>query len=194
MLAAVTALPASQTPEAIPEVPEGVIAMEEGEGRISFSGVVVRDAGEVSFLISARGYPWVEEESAIVTDVRLNNLQLAVAMMNWRLYDDIWFGRTEGEGMEVYVTWDGDIHSAQELVDCDESLGAARLVFFGSPYFDHIALEGTAGDCTICPLFPLEERSIREQFVRESGKAGYQLSTRMPPAGTEVLIILEVVR
>lgn len=185
---------AGQEPKTIPDVPEGVIAMEEGEGRISFSGIVSQDAGEVTFLISARGYPWVEDESAVVSDVRLNNLQLAVAMLNWRLYDDIWFGRSEGEGVEVYISWDDEIHNARDLIDTDEHLGAARLIFFGSPYFDHIALEGTTGDCTICPIFPLEQQAMREQFERESGKAGYKLSDRMPPAGTEVIIILEVER
>lgn len=188
------ALPANQVPEHLPELPEGKIAMELKEGRVSFQGAVARDSGEVTFLISARGYPWVEEESAILSEVRLNDLQVALAMMNQRLFDEAWFGRSEGEGIEVFVAWDGGVHSAGALVESDERLGSSRLVFFGSPYFDHIALPGAFGNCAACPFFPLEQRAMREQFVRKSGATGYRLSNLMPPVGTKVIIILEIAR
>ena len=195
------ASPASQSPQPqhsgsvnLPQVPEGIIAMEEKVGRVSFSGVVARDSGEVTFLISTQGYPWVEEESAILSDVRLNDLQVALAMMNQSLFDEVWLGKDEGAGIEVFVSWDGEVQSARTLVESDEHLDSARLIFFGSPYFDHIALEGGVSDCAGCPLFPLEQRAMREQFVRKSGKAGYRLSVLMPPKGTKVLIILVIAR
>jgi hypothetical protein len=46
------------------------------------------------YLLYAHGYGWLEEESAIVTDARLADVQKAIALLDWKLWDDLWFRKT----------------------------------------------------------------------------------------------------
>ncbi len=191
LLLAACALPARSAPEDIP--PEEVLYADEAQRRIELKGRVVRDEGEVQFLAVSKGYSWLEEESAVVIPARLKDIQRAASRIDWEIFDDIWFDRSRGERVEITMVWNRTAVPAAELIHAPDAVFAAELFFWGSPYFDHIALdESTPADCSACPVFPLEQKALRESFVRPSGASGYELiSSRMPPAGAEVIIILE---
>ena len=170
------------------------IAIDRNERTISYPGVVRQDEGHVQFLLYAQGYSWLEEESAVTSEISLKSLQHALARIDWVLFDQIWFGETEGENIQIFLEWNDTRISADRLTALDKQLGARHLIFWGSPYFDHLALqESTAAECAACPLFPLEQQAVKEQFVRSSGESGYGLAENtMPPKGTEVNIIMEI--
>ena len=161
---------------------------DEQSGTITFSGIVRRDSGRVQFLIYTQGYSWLEEESAIVSEVSLKDLQLATAQLDWKLFDKLWFGTAGGSELSISVEWMGERIPSDALILNGGSVSTGALTFWGSPYFDHIVLgTGTPADCFSCPIFPLEQRTLRETFSE-----GYELDAlQMPPIGTRVDIIME---
>lgn len=96
--------------------------------------------------------------------------------------------------MLLFIQWDKKETLAQELVSTKDALEIGDFLFLGSPYFDYIALGAPPGvDCRFCPLFALEEKALRDIFVRESAQSGYELNLeRMPSCGTEVTIIIRL--
>lgn len=188
-----------------------------GKGRIEFTGTISKAEGRVQFLIYLKGYKWLKEESAIVSEARLNDLQQAIALLDWRLWDELWHGKAEDRGQKsedrgprkdasrprgrqktenrklfLFVKWEGEEFVAQQLVMTEEKLEIGDFIFLGSPYFDHIALEAPPGvDCRLCPIFPLEQKALKEGFIRESGRSGYELNSPLfPPRGTKVTIVI----
>ena len=177
----------------------GKVTVDTEKGQIQFAGRIFKDQGWVQFLIYARGYKWLKEESAIIADVKLADLQKAIALLDWRLWDELWYKKTEDGEQEtenrkllLFVQWDRKKIPAQELVLSEDKLAIGDFIFLGSPYFDHIALEASPGmDCRLCPVFPLEEKALRELFIRESGQSGYELNSPLfPPEGTEIRIAI----
>lgn len=202
----------------------GDIIVDTNKGEIRFDAAEVRKReGWVQHLIYLHGYKWLKEESAIISDAKLSDLQKAIALLDWRLWDELWYEKTEDRGQRtpipsafggatgqaedrkllLSVKWGEEEIAAQELVLTQDLLEIGDFIFLGSPYFDHIALEAPPGvdcrlcpvflDCRLCPVFPLEERALRELFIRESGQSGYELNSALFPAeGTKVTIIIRI--
>lgn len=168
------------------------VSIDLEKGEIYFKGKVQKTEGWVQFLIYLRGYKWLKEESAIVSDAKLADLQKAIALLDWKLWDELWHRKTD-EGLSLSIKWDREEVKAQELVLAEDRLRIGDFVFLGSPYFDQIALEAPPGvDCKLCPVFPLEKKVLSELFVRESGRSGYELNPeRMPAQGIEVTIVIK---
>jgi len=145
-------------------------------------------------LLYLQGYKWLEEESAIVSQANLLDLQQAIALLDWKLWDDLWYRKKGGEQLSMSLQWEEgeDLKKVQarEVINTRDALGIEDLVFLGSPYFDPMVLGSSSWtDCTICPLFPLEQKMLREEFRRESGQSGYEVN--LPPEGTRVTVIIE---
>jgi hypothetical protein len=174
----------------------GDIVIDTVKGEIQFKAKVQKREGWVQHLVYLHGYKWIKEESAIIAQGKLSDLQKAIALLDWRLWDRLWYEKqiTREKELLLFVQWDRKEIPAQELVLSEDKLEIGDFIFLGSPYFDHIALEASPGvDCRVCPIFPLEEKALRETFIRESGESGYELnSERMPPQGTEVTIIIKL--
>ena len=172
----------------------GDVLVDTRKGEIRFAGRVRKDKGWVQFLLYAQGYKWLEEESAIVADARLADIQKAIALLDWKLWDDLWFRREVENEPSLLIEWSGKRVEARELAMAEDPLGIRDLIFLGSPYFDPIVLQESAlVDCSQCPYLRLEQEALREEFERESGESGYELDpARMPPQGTEVTIILQI--
>lgn len=191
----------------------GNVSADTKKGEIWFKGKVFKAQGRVQHLVYLEGYKWLKDESAIKASARLVDLQRAIAILDWKLWDEIYYGKevsrnpsglTEHSDPEkqenrrkkllFFIQWDKKETPAQELVLTGERLEIENFIFLGSPYFDHIALGVPSGvDCRLCPLFALEEKALRELFVRESGQSGYELnSERMPFQGTGVTIIIRL--
>ncbi|HIC94100.1 MAG TPA: hypothetical protein EYP09_07610 [Anaerolineae bacterium] len=172
----------------------GNVIVDTRGGEIRFAGRVRKDEGRVQFLLYAHGYKWLEEESAIVADARLADIQKAIALLDWKLWDDLWFRRKMENEPSLLIEWKGRRVEARELTMAEDPLGIGDLIFLGSPYFDPIVLQESAlVDCSQCPYLRLEQEVLREEFERESGKSGYELNpARMPPEGADVTIILQI--
>lgn len=176
----------------------GSVIVNTDKGEIRFSGRVNRDRGWVQFLLYARGYKWLKEESAIVADADLVDLQNAIALLDWQLWDDLWFRKeTErAKQLSLLVQWEEggrrQALKAQALVTAEGPLEIGDLIFLGSPYFDQIVLkESPAAICARCPLFDMEQEVLRKEFERASGRSGYEIDPAlMPSVGTEATMVI----
>ncbi|GAG45385.1 unnamed protein product, partial [marine sediment metagenome] len=67
------------------------------------------------------------------------------------------------------------------------------FIFLGYPLFDSIVLNSEQHtSCLGCPFFPIEEKTLRQLFRRNSGESGYDINTEvMPPLNTEINIIIK---
>ena len=180
----------------------GDIVVDSVKGEIRFDAEVQKREGWVQHLLYLHGYKWLKEESAIISEAKLADLQKAIALLDWRLWDELWYKKNQkskikNQKLKLFVKWGEEEIAVQELVlteDKGHKLEIGDFIFLGSPYFDHIAFEAPPGvDCRLCPIFPLEEKALREIFIRGSGQSGYELnSAPFPPQGTEVTIIIRL--
>lgn len=170
----------------------GNVSADTKKGEVWFKGKVFKDKGWVQHLVYLEGYKWLKDESAIIALVRLVDLQRAIAILDRRLWDELYYERKSK--MSIFVKWNGKEIPGHELVLAKDNLEIGDFLFLGSSYFDYIALGAPPGaDCRLCPLFALEEKALRGLFVRESAQSGYELnSERMPSCGTGVTIIIRL--
>ena len=177
----------------------GDILVDTAKAEIKFTGKVYKMEKWVQFLIYVDGYKWLKEESAIISEARLVDLQHAIALLDWELWDKLWYGKSERGNLKdkmrklsVFVKDEEKEAAAEDLVLTEDVLEIGDFMFLGSPYFDSRVLEDSPGaDCRSCPLFPLEEKVLREEFKRGSGQSGYELNSSLfLPEGTEVTIII----
>lgn len=181
----------------------GRVSVDTEKGEIQFKGRIFKDSGWAQHLLYLEGYKWLKEESAIISQAKLSDLQKAIALLDWRLWDELRYRKTSNQKpvtsnqkLLLSVKWKEEEVAAQKLVLTEDELEIGDLIFLGSPYFDHIALEAPPGvDCRLCPVFPLEEKALRETFIRASGQSGYELnSEKMPSQETEVTMIMRFSR
>ncbi len=173
----------------------GGLLVDAKKGEIHLTGQVVNHQGWVQFLFYAPGYKWLKEESAIVIDADLSSLQTALALLDWKLWHRLWEKRSRDEDIKVTLNWEnGNNILATKLLKKANDIRFSDLIFVGSPYFDEAVLGGGfSGPCNRCPLFTLEEKALRKQFIRPSGKSGYFLDENlMPPKGTYLKITIKL--
>jgi hypothetical protein len=186
----------------IPEAAEwfGDVIIDSAAGEIRFYGEVRQNVGWVRFLVYLSSYRWLEEEAAIVSPASLVDLQMAIALLDWQLWDQLWHRNVTGQEVEVLLEWQGGMAEANELLQLSYHLGIGDLIFLGSPLFDPLFLARCVQTVVCvalqqrpqCPLFLLQE-SVEAKFVRPSGGVGYQLDgERLPPPGTKVTVIIRV--
>jgi len=168
--------------------PAGIDVSRE-EKTLSFTGEVRQREGWVQFLVYAQGYQWLEADCAIVSEVKLRDLQQAAASVDWEIWDAVWTENENVDGVGVTIHHDGKAYEPNDLTKAADHLGLVDTLFVGCPYFDSIALQETAADCTACPIFPLEQRALQDKFERASGESGYYLKEgEMPPVGSAVKV------
>ena len=184
----------------------GNIIIDKNKEEILFSGKVAKTTGWVQFLIYVDGYKWLEEETAIISEARLKDLQLSLALLDWKYWDEFYYMKRgeeidfEAEEMELLLSWKEDnifkTIKAKETIIIKETTDYLRLpsfIFLGYPLFDSIVLDGKSHtSCLGCPFFPMEEKTLRQLFRRNSGESGYEINTEvMPPLNIEINIIIK---
>ena len=184
----------------------GNIVIDKNKEEIYFTGRVVKIKGWVQFLIYADGYKWLEEEAAIISDARLKDLQLSLALLDWKYWDEFYYMKRgeeidfETEELELLLRWEEDNKfktiKARETIIIKETTDYLRLpcfIFLGYPLFDSIVLDSELRtSCLGCPFFPVEEKTLRQLFKRNSGESGYEINTEvMPPLNTEINMIIK---
>jgi len=174
----------------------GEVTVCKETDEISFFATVKKDEGWVQHLLYLHGYQWLMEQSAIISSARLPQLQHALAVLDWELWDELWQGidSERAKDVRVYVEHEGRRVEADTLIEADDAIYVGDIVFLGCPYFDSVALGNAAQvDCVLCPVFPLEQQALQERFVRENGQTGYEINTqRMFEAGSKVEIIMKL--
>jgi len=179
------------------------IIVDRGKGTIKFPAQVRKNQGWVQFLLYAPGYKWLESESAIVSPVNLKELQMAIALVDWKIWDALWNGKItpESQNLSLYIEWQENEKTYclpwEKLIMVSPEEFPLRIndyIFLGSPLFDEIVLESSISrSCQSCPYFPLEEKILRKEFQRKSGKSGYRLNTsHFPLVNQEVTITIEI--
>lgn len=184
----------------------GNIVIDKNKEEMYFTGRVVKIKGWVQFLIYADGYKWLEEEAAIISDARLKDLQLSLALLDWKYWDEFYYMKRgeeidfETEEMELLLSWKEDNKSktikAKETIIIKKTTDYLKLpgfIFLGYPFFDPTVLDGKSHtNCLNCPFFPVEEKTLRQLFRRNSGESGYEINTEViPPINTEINIIIK---
>lgn len=186
----------------------GNIIIDKNQEEIRFSGKIAKTTGWVQFLIYVDGYKWLESETAIITEARLKDLQLSLALLDWKYWDEFYYEKkaedtdikTPEIKWELFIQWgESDklkMIKSNEIVtikDKRDLLNLHHLIFLGDPLFDQIALSNEpATSCQGCPFFPVEEKTLRQLFRRKSGESGYEINTEvMPPLNTEINIIIK---
>ena len=171
----------------------GGLFVDAQKSEIHLTGRVVKAEGWVQFLFYCHGYRWLKEESAIIIDADLSSLQTAIALLDWKLWQRLWEKKVRDEDIKVTLNWEGgNSILATTLLKKNDDIRFSDLIFVGSPYFDEIVIgEGFSGSCSLCPLFTLEEKALRKEFIRPSGNSGYFLDEDlMPPKGTYLKITI----
>jgi len=202
------------TPETTQEIIEeniyriGNIIIDKNKNEIRFSGKVVKTTGWVQFLIYADGYKWLESEAAIITDAKLKDLQLSLALLDWKYWNEFYYEKkvedtdikTPETKWELFIQWGENnklkIIKSNEIIIAKYKKDLLKLhhfIFLGNPLFDQIALSNKpATSCQGCPFFPVEEKTLRQLFKRKSGESGYEIDTEViPPLNTEINIIIK---
>ena len=188
-------------PEPSPENDEGVfnfgaITVCKVNSEISFYATVKKDEGWVQHLLYLHGYQWLKEQSAIVSDARLPELQHGFAVLDWELWDELWQGidSEKAYDVRVYIKYGERKVNANTLVNTSDEINVVDIVFLGCPYFDAVALGTTAAvDCALCPVFPLEQEALQERFVRENSESGYEINAHdMFDVGSKVEVVIKV--
>ncbi|GAG60815.1 unnamed protein product [marine sediment metagenome] len=184
----------------------GNIVIDKNKEEIYFTGRVAKRKGWVQFLIYADGYKWLEEEAAIISDARLKDLQLSLALLDWKYWDEFYYMKRgeeidfEIDEMELLLRWKEDnkfktIKARETIIikEATDYLKLPGLIFLGYPFFDSIVLNGeTHTSCLGCPFFPMEEKTLRQLFRRNSGESGYEINPEvMPPLNTKINIIIK---
>jgi len=71
----------------------GSVSVDTKNGEIWFKGKVFKDKSWVQHLVYLEGYKWLKDESAIIAAARLVDLQRAIAILDWKLWDEIYYGK-----------------------------------------------------------------------------------------------------
>ena len=186
----------------------GNIIIDKNKEEIFFSGKVAKTTGWIQFLIYVDGYKWLEDETAIIAEARLKDLQLSLALLDWKYWNDFYYEKkakdtdikTPEIKWDLFIQWgESDklkIIKSNEIVttkDKKDLLKLHHFIFLGNPLFDQIALSNEpATSCQGCPFFPVEEKTLRQLFKRKSGESGYEINTEvMPPLNTKINIIIK---
>jgi len=184
----------------------GNIVIDKNREEIRFSGKVAKTTGWVQFLIYVDGYKWLENEAAIIAKARLKDLQLSLALLDWKYWDEFYYMKRgeeidfETKEMELLLSWKEDNKfktiKAKETITIKKTTDYLKLpgfIFLGYPLFDSIVLNSEPRtSCLGCPFFPIEEKTLRQLFRRNSGESGYEINTEvMPPLNTEINIIIK---
>uniref|UniRef100_A0A7C3UQF1 Uncharacterized protein n=1 Tax=candidate division WOR-3 bacterium TaxID=2052148 RepID=A0A7C3UQF1_UNCW3 len=164
------------------------IQIDSLKREVVFNGRIEKDTGWVQHLIYLEGYKWLKENSAIVSSVRLKDLQLSLASLDFYLWDSLYQRVGGKERIDLFI----EGIPAESLILTKEKLSVGDFLFLGSPQFDEFALEGIYSSCERCPFLGVERKSFEKLFIRNSGKRGYYLNKRNFPKKEKVKIRLKI--
>ncbi len=149
----------------------GEVTADKRRRVVSFKADILKNEGDVLFLIYLHGYKWLKENSAVVSDAKLLDLQKALAFIDWELWEEIRDSqKTKRTSAVKIVMKQGKIQSTAEEFLKNEESDIYNIIFPGSPYFDAIVLYGPESNlCGTCPLYPVEKEVIMKKMKNPKG-------------------------
>ncbi len=156
----------------------GGIVADVQKRLIIFEARINKTSGIALFLIHLSGYNWLREKAAIVSDEKLANLQKAVALIDWRLWDEIYAQnlKSASDRLRIILSQGVVYMDSRELV-ADNKIYASEILFLGNPVYDSVALsESDSALCNICPIFPAEKKEILSSLKSPDG---FQISEKI---------------
>jgi hypothetical protein len=120
---------------------------------------------EKYFLFYFSGYPWLKDYCIFISSSSLRELQTAIAMIDWQLWDKIYTKKFSPKlKIEIYtnIGWE----SLNDIL-LIKNFNPYQTTFWGSPVYDNIVLERsyTTNKCSSCDLLPLEESLFLKGLV-----------------------------
>jgi hypothetical protein len=120
---------------------------------------------EKYFLFYFNGYPWLKDYCIFVSSSSLRELQTAIAMIDWQLWDKIYTKKFSPKlKIEIYtnIGWE----SLDDIL-LIKNFNPYQTTFWGSLAYDNIVLERsyTTNKCSSCDLLPLEESLFLKGLV-----------------------------
>ena len=61
---------------------------------VSFSGKVAKTTGWVQFLVYVDGYKRLEDETAIIAEAKLKDLELSLTLLDWKYWNEFYYEKT----------------------------------------------------------------------------------------------------
>ncbi|MCS7249866.1 MAG: hypothetical protein N2323_01985 [candidate division WOR-3 bacterium] len=153
---------------------------------ILFEGTIIKNRGEVKFLINPKGYEWLNEKVGILGNISLINLQNALAFLNWALWESLYIYKNLSRKISLFIiTNDKEIAAESLIVSKENQLTFLNLIFLGDPYWDNIVLKENYSNCQKCPLLEEEIKYFDKIFPQR-----YFLNTKYFPIDKRVKIKL----
>ena len=112
---------------------------------------------EKYFLFYFVGYPWLKDYCVFTTSSSLKELQTAIALIDWQLWDKIYTQKYNPK-LKIEIYTDTGWISLDKVLQI-KNFNFYQTTFWGSPIYDSIVLERnyTTNKCVGCDLLPLEE-------------------------------------
>lgn len=173
----------------------GKIYLDKISREIKFNCTVLKNKSRAQFLVYLEGYKWLKEECALLSDAKLSDLQTAISFLDWKLWDELWAKKTNvNSKIKIYIEYRGKNIEAYELIHTEKNIDIRYIIFFGSPYFDPVVLNDSPTiNCEKCSFYDLEKKSLKEQFIRENNRSGYELNeNNMPVVRTNIKVIIKI--
>ncbi len=120
---------------------------------------------EKYFLFYFNGYPWLKDYCIFITSSPLRELQTAIAMIDWQLWDKI-YAKKFSPKLKIEIYTDTKWESLENVLSLT-NFNSYQTTFWGSPIYDNIVLERsyTTNKCSGCELLPLEESLFLKGLV-----------------------------
>jgi hypothetical protein len=120
---------------------------------------------EKYFLFYFNGYPWLKDYCIFISSSSLRELQTAIAMIDWQLWDKIYTKKFSPKlKIEIYTNTGWESLNDILLI---KNFNPYQTTFWGSPVYDNIVLERSYATtkCSSCALLPLEESLFLKGLV-----------------------------
>jgi len=120
---------------------------------------------EKYFLFYFNGYPWLKDYCIFISSSSLRELQTAIAMIDWQLWDKIYTKKFSPK-LKIEIYTDTGWESLDDIL-LIKNFNSYQTTFWGSPVYDNIVLERsyTTNKCSSCALLPLEESLFLKGLV-----------------------------
>ncbi len=130
------------------------------ERTIEFDCYLNSTQKEKYFIFCFKGYPWLEEYSIFLSSSPLRELQNTVALIDWKLWDDI-YTKNYSQKLKIELLIDGEWLPIEKVIRF-ENFELSQTIFWGHPTYDSSVLERNykTSVCNSCEILTFEKSII----------------------------------
>jgi len=141
------------------------ISVSKEDKTISFDAEINYSQKEKYFLFYFNGYPWLKDYSIFISSTPLRELQTAIAILDWQLWDKIYTKKFSPK-LKIEIYTDTGWESLDNIL-LIKNFNSYQTIFWGSPVYDNIVLERSYATtkCSSCDFLPLEESLFLKGLV-----------------------------